>query len=154
MELKQGIFAVKLCELEKEYGLLQSTISLCQGKNPHEIHRKLEQVQEACRLQEQLLDLSVRSCSLPAVSALAKAQLDYGKKAKTLFFTELQKDMEGKNQTPAQDRAEAAALYAEYAIDFATLAMRYALSCALSSMELEYAAEEKGAIRKKEESDL
>ena len=33
MQLKEGIFAVKLCELEKEYGLLQSTISICQERD-------------------------------------------------------------------------------------------------------------------------
>ena len=31
MELRDGMFAVKLCELEHQYGLLRSRLELCQG---------------------------------------------------------------------------------------------------------------------------
>ena len=34
MELRDGIFAVKLCELERQYGLLRSRLELCQGAGP------------------------------------------------------------------------------------------------------------------------
>ena len=41
------------------------------------------------------------------------------------------------------DQAEAASLYAEYAMDFATQAMQYALIVALTAMDLQRNAEEK-----------
>ena len=129
MELQQGIFAVKLCELEKEYGLLQSTIGACQGQDPQNVRRMLHQVQEAFQTQNRLLALSARSCSLPCVSALAASQADSWKQAEELFHTRFSQDME--------DPFEASALYAEYAIDSATQAMRYALICALSAMDLQ-----------------
>ena len=47
----------------------------------------------------------------------------------------------------AEGQAEAAALYAEYAMDFAVQTMRYALMAALSAAQLEknvYAFQEKG----------
>ncbi len=42
-----------------------------------------------------------------------------------------------------EDQAEAASLYAEYAMDFATQAMQYALIVALTAMDLQRNAEEK-----------
>ena len=56
MQLKEGIFAVKLCELEKEYGLLQSTISICQEKGPDKIRRKLEEIEDDIHAQHRLLE--------------------------------------------------------------------------------------------------
>ena len=47
---------------------------------------------------------------------------------------ELPEDLHGKNHTEAIDHAEAAALYAEYAMDFATLSMRQALAAALAAL--------------------
>ena len=43
-------------------------------------------------------------------------------------------------QAGAEGRAESAALYAEYAMDFAIQAMRYALMAALSAVQLEKSA--------------
>ena len=42
-----------------------------------------------------------------------------------------------------EDLAEAASLYAEYAMDFATQAMQYALIVALTAMDLQRNAEKK-----------
>ena len=39
MELQQGVLAVKICELAKEYGLLQSRIQICQEKNPEQLSK-------------------------------------------------------------------------------------------------------------------
>ena len=134
MELQQGIFAVKLCELEKEYGLLQSTIGACQGQDPQKVRRMLHQVQEAFQTQNRLLALSARSCSLPCVSALAASQADSWKQAEELFHTRFSQDME--------DPFEASALYAEYAIDFAVQSARYALIAALKAIDQQMNSEE------------
>ena len=47
MELRDGIFAVKLCELERQYGLLQTRLELCQGAG----HEKIRDI-----LQDELND--------------------------------------------------------------------------------------------------
>ena len=51
--------------------------------------------------------------------------------------------MRGRNQTSAEDQSEAMSLFAEYAIDFATQSMRYALIAALSAIALQRKAERK-----------
>ena len=142
MQLKEGIFAVKLCELEKEYGLLQSTISICQEKGPDKIRRKLEEIEDDIHAQLRLLELSAQNSRLPSVSSLAKAQLEYGRKAEKLFRGAMCRDLKGSGQTKTGEQAEAAALYAEYALDFATQSMRYALACALSALKLQQEADE------------
>ena len=50
--------------------------------------------------------------------------------------------MSGKNHTSEEDRAEASTLFAEYAIDFATQAMRYALYASMRALVLQAKAEE------------
>ncbi len=154
MQLKEGIFAVKLCELEREYGLLQSTISICQEKSPDQICRKLEEIKDDLQMQNRLLELSVQNSRLPSVSALAKAQLEYGRKAEKLFHGAMSRDLKGSGQTRSAEQAEAAALYSEYAIDFATQSMRYALACALSALQLQQEADDEltKSPQQKEES--
>lgn len=156
MQLKEGIFAVKLCELEKEYGLLQSTISICQEKSQGQICRRLEEIQDGLQMQNRLLELSAQNSRLPSVSALAKAQLEYGRKAEKLFHGAMNRDLKGRCQTQTAEQAEAAALYSEYAIDFATQSMRYALACALSALVLQQKADEeqKKSPQQKEESHI
>ena len=55
---------------------------------------------------------------------------------------ELPNEMHGRNQTSTADAAEAVSLYAEYAIDFSTQTMRYALMVALSALLLQRQAEQ------------
>ena len=103
-----------------------------------------------CRKTSQSLARSVKEGRSPAVAALSGVQLDYMKRMEELLQKELPEDLHGKNHTAAIDHAEAAALYAEYAMDFATLSMRQALAAALA--ELLQAAEnqetnEKGATQ-------
>lgn len=44
MELRDGMFAVKLCELEHQYGLLRSRLELCQGADHEKIRHLLADV--------------------------------------------------------------------------------------------------------------
>ena len=100
MELRDGMFAVKLCELEHQYGLLRSRLELCQGAD----HEKIRHL---------LADLRDR---LPRL-------------------------MHGE-EDPQEERAEAAALFAEYAIDFAAQGVRSALLAALAAMDQQMNCEE------------
>ena len=105
MELRDGMFAVKLCELEHQYGLLRSRLELCQGAD-HE-----------------------------------KIQRDYSKRMEELLRDRLPRLMHGE-EDPQEERAEAAALFAEYAIDFAAQGVRSALLAALAAMDQQMNCEE------------
>ena len=145
MGLKQGIFAVKLCELEREYGRLQSRIHLLQAKEPTQVQEELERLLDEYRERKYLLDERVQASRSPVVAALAQAQLEFAAHAEQILTDDLPNEMRGRNQSDAEDRAEAMSLYAEYAIDFATQATRYALVAALSAIILQQKAENKPA---------
>ena len=145
MGLQQGIFAVKLCELEEEYGRLHSRIRLFQEKGGEASQGELERILDEYRERRMLLDERIRTSRSSAVAALAQAQLDFGERMEQILREELPDEMRGRNQSDAEDRAEAMSLYAEYAIDFATQATRYALVAALSAIILQQKAEHKPA---------
>ena len=142
MGVQQGIFAVKLCELEKEYGRLQCRIHLFQGKDAASAKKELARLQDEYREQRLLLDERIHTSRSPVVASLAAAQLEYGQRVERILKEELPDEMRGRNQSYTADQAEALALYAEYAIGFATQAMRQALIAALSAMVLEQRAEQ------------
>ena len=152
MGLKEGIFAVKLCELEQEYGLLQSRIHLFEGRDTTQAQQEIVRLQDEYREHKLLLDERVRSSRSSAVSALSKAQLEYGQRVDQILNEELPNEMRGRNQSCAEDQAEAMTLYAEYAIDFATQSMRQALAAALSAVVLQQRAEQEAKKYGKGES--
>ena len=142
MGLQQGIFAVKLCELEEEYGRLQSRLRICQEKDSSQIHGAWEQLRDECREQDLLLEQRVQGCRMRSVAELARIQLSCRRQIEHLLQTDLEEEMRGSNSTIAQDHAEASSLFAEYAIDFATQTVRYALSVAMQALELQKRADE------------
>lgn len=141
MEPGHGIFAVKLVELEQEYGHLQSRIQLFQRKDLEQLHRELERLQDEYQEHDLLLEETVRSCRSPVMAHLAKMQRDYEQQAEEYLKATPILMQENHAQPNCQDRAEATTLYAEFAIDFATQAMRYALISAFSAMELQMQAD-------------
>ena len=80
------------------------------------------------------------------MAALAQAQLEFAAHAEQILTDDLPNEMRVRNQSDAEDRAEAMSLYAEYAIDFATQAMRYALIASLSAIVLQQKAEHKTTL--------
>ena len=142
MGLKEGIFAVKLCELEQEDGRLQSRIHLFEGKDAAQAQQEILRLQDEYREHKLLLDERIRSSRSSAVSSLSKAQLEYGQRVEQILNEELPNEMRGRNQSCAEDQAEVMTLYAEYAIDFATQSMRQALAAALSAVVLQQRAEQ------------
>ena len=142
MGLKEGIFAVKLCELEQEYGRLQSRIHLFEGKDAAQAQQEILRLQDEYREHKLLLDERIRSSRSSAVSSLSKAQLEYDQRVEQILNEELPNEMRGRNQSCAEDQAEVMTLYAEYAIDFATQSMRQALAAALSAVVLQQRAEQ------------
>ena len=145
-EVKRRMFAVKLYELEREYGRMQSRLRLCQQDGHQKIRQELQRITEEYQEDELLLLNNVENSRSPAVAALADAQLDYSRRAEKILEQELPeylRDEDGSApEEGAEHQAEAAALYAEYAIDFAVQSMRYALMTALKAMDMQMDSEE------------
>ena len=141
MELRDGMFAVKLCELEHQYGLLRSRLELCQGADHEKIRHLLADVMDDYRENALLLEQSAEGCRSPAVAELAGVQRDYSKRMEELLRDRLPRLMHGE-EDPQEERAEAAALFAEYAIDFAAQGVRSALLAALAAMDQQMNCEE------------
>ena len=85
---------------------------------------------------------SVRESRSPAVAALSQAQLTYELEVQRILRDELPAYLHGENTCRDADRAEAASLYGEYAIDFAAQAVRHALLAALSAIDLQMSCDE------------
>ena len=146
MKIKEGMFAVKLYELERQYGRMQSRLRLCQQDDHQKIRQELQRVMEEYQEDELLLLNNVENSRSPAVAALAGAQLDYSRRAEEILEQELPEYIQDEDgsapEEGAKHQAEAAALYAEYAIDFAVQSMRYALMTALKAMDMQMDSEE------------
>ena len=136
MELRDGIFAVKLCELERQYGLLQTRLELCQGAGHEKIRDILQDELNDYRENALLMERRAEGSRSPAVAELSSAQRDYDRRVEEILREKLPRLMRGE-EDPQEEQAEAAALYAEYAIDFAVQAMRYALMAALTAARLQ-----------------
>lgn len=146
MKINEGMFAVKLYELERQYGRMQSRLRLCQQDDHQKIRQELQRVMEEYQEDELLLLNNVENSRSPAVAALAGAQLDYSRRAEEILEQELPEYIQDEDgsapEEGAKHQAEAAALYAEYAIDFAVQSMRYALMTALKAMDMQMDSEE------------
>ena len=140
MELRDGMFAVKLCELEHQYGLLRSRLELCQGADHEKIRHLLADVLDDYRENALLLEQSAEGCRSPAVAATTyNAGIFIS--MEELLRDRLPRLMHGE-EDPQEEWAEAAALFAEYAIDFAAQGVRSALLAALAAMDQQMNCEE------------
>lgn len=143
MTLNQDIFAVKLYEMEKQYGRLQSRLRICGRENREKLQAELEHAKEEYEENSLILKQSIQGSRSPAVAELAQVQWEYMHKVEDLLKEKLGQFFHCEATSQAEDQAEAASLYAEYAMDFATQAMQYALIVALTAMDLQRNAEEK-----------
>ena len=125
MQPTPGVFTGKLCELERQYGDAVDRLRLYQ------------QAERELQMRE-----SVRESRSPAVAALSQAQLTYELEVQRILRDELPAYLHGENTCRDADRAEAASLYGEYAIDFAAQAVRHALLAALSAIDLQMSCDE------------
>ncbi len=145
MDAEKGIFTVKLYELDQRYEQMRSRILLYQQADHEEIRVELRRVKDACGEDELKLQEIVRSCRLPALAALADAQKEYIEKARDIldvwerYMKQYRFSLDPK---ALENRAEAAALYAEYAFDFAIQAINRAQFAALSAIDLQMTVEE------------
>lgn len=141
MNIDNSIFAVKLYEMAEQYGKLQCRIRVCEQGDSEKIRSELKKAEEEFEENTLLLEEKAGSCRSPAVKKLSKAQLDYRQKAQELIERQLAHDIHSEDSSPEEDEREAEFLYAEYAMDFATLAMQQALISALTALESQKEAE-------------
>ena len=141
MTLNQDIFAVKLYEMEKQYGRLQSRLRICGRENREKLQAELEHAKEEYEENSLLLKQSIQGSRSPAVAELAQVQWEYMHKVEDLLKEKAEQFFHCEATSKEEDLAEAASLYAEYAMDFATQAMQYALIVALTAMDLQRNAE-------------
>lgn len=143
MEQEKGIFAGKLYELEQQYGRMQSSLHLCQQQDHEKIRQEIQKLRDEYKEYEILLQKSVEASRSPAIAALARVQLEYCQSTGELLKREMPAYLHSETSSPARDRAEAMTLYAEYAIDLAKQAMRYALLASLSAMDMQMDCDER-----------
>ena len=142
MKLSQEIFAIKLYEMEQEYGRLQSRLRSCEQEDHKKIREELEKAKDDYKEHALALQRSAEGSRSLAVAELAQAQLEFSRKMQNLLKGRLEKHFRSEESNTAEDRAEAATLYAEYAIDLAAQTMRYALVASLAAIDLQMNFEE------------
>ena len=135
MKIDDSIFAVKLYEMEEQYGKLQCRIRLCEQGGSGKIHSELKKAEEEYKENTMLLEEKARSSRSLAVQRLIRAQLDYRQKTEDLMKDDIIKDIHSEDNSLDEDKTEADLLYAEFAMDFATLAMQQALISALAALD-------------------
>ena len=137
MKTNQDIFTAKLHELEQQYECLRKRLEICNAQSHRQIHRELESARQEYNSLELRLKQIVKNSRSPAVSSLAKVQLEYSQKTERLLKDQITAYLHSDANTPGEDREEASALYAEYAIDFASMAVKYALLASLSALDMQ-----------------
>lgn len=133
--MSNGILTIKLYELEKAYGQMQSRLRLCQEAEPEKLRRELQELKDEYDEKNYLLEQNAQTSRSPAVAALSKRQVEFFKNAETVMKDELPKYLQSEIGDDAETDAEAYALYAEYAIDFAVQSMRYALIASMKAID-------------------
>lgn len=132
---QEGIFAIKLGELECRYKQTLSSLRLYQTDDHTKIKKELEKVFEEYCDAERMLQKGVNSSRSPAVAAFSGAQLEYDRRIRRILQEDLPGYLHGDSGGLSSNQVEALSLYGEYAIDFAVQAMRYALLAALSAID-------------------
>ena len=139
----RGFLESKLRELQQQYRQLYEEFQSCRQLNHPALCRILQQLQQECSQQDHQLRRCAETGRSPAVEALSQAQLSYSLRAREILEQEMPAYLHSENSTSQEDQAESAALYAEYALDFATQAARHALLAALTAMDAQMTCAER-----------
>lgn len=138
----RGFLENKLQELRQQYRQLDEEFQSFRQMDHPALCRALQQLRQECARQDHLLRRCAETSRSPAIGALSRAQLSYSLRAREILEQEMPAYLHSENSTPREDQAESAALYAEYAVDFATQAARHALLAALTAMDVQMACAE------------
>ena len=123
--------------MEKQYGRLQSRLRICGRENRKSSRQSWNMLKRNTRKTPCSSNRASRGSRSPAVAELAQVQWEYMHKVEDLLKEKAEQFFHCEATSKEEDQAEAALLYAEYAMDFATQAMQYALIVALTAMDLQ-----------------
>jgi len=132
MERENTQLQFKLTELDKQYQLLKTRLTMAQHKSRERLLLEIEDLKNEIIENSLMLQEAVQYSRSPALAKLASLQLGYCSDMESLR-RELYRYM---GET-TQEKSEAFALYAEYAIDFAIQADRFALLAALEAIHIQ-----------------
>lgn len=144
MDIKQNMFDAKLNEMAKEYDVLLQRVKTIQKADPDEVHKTRAYLE--AEWSDTIIDLKNRAKMMRFLTAqqLSQVQLDYCRKAADILHDSLK---ESWSAISAGNKSDDTALYAEYTLDFATLAMRYALLSVTSAIDMQNEeVKEKGKV--------
>lgn len=139
---QEGIFAIKLSELEHQCGQTLGCLRSCQTEDREKIQQELKQALEEYHDTERWLLKCVNTSRSPAVAALSGAQLSYDRRVREILQGKLPGFFYGGNGSFSADQVETISLYGEYAIDFAAQAIRYARLVVLSAIDAQISLDE------------
>lgn len=134
MNMNESVFAFKLYELEEQYGKLQCRVRVCEEGSRDKIRSELQKAEDEWKENTLLLKEKVKSCRSEAVEKLSQAQLDYRQRIEAVK-QQLEKELRSNGSSLEEDKREAEMLYAEFAMDFATLSVQQALISALQALD-------------------
>ena len=127
MEQNIGLFSAKLEDLAEKAALMQRHIAELESADPDEVRRA------RAHLEAEWADVIVE------LKNRAKVQLEYCRRAADILHDSLKTNWSA--MAGGASKSDEAALYAEYAIDFAALAMRYALLATATALDMQYEEE-------------
>ncbi len=143
MSEKDDAYTVKLRQLEQTIHQMQRD----RQRDHESIRREIQRLRREYRRSEQQMQRGAKAGRSPAVTALSAVQLDYDRKLRRILQDELPEYLHSAGSDCTTDRAEAASLYGEYAMDFAAQAVRHAQLAALAALDLQMTCEEETADR-------
>lgn len=134
MEVTQEMFNAKLNELSESYERMQQQIAHIQNADPDEV-RQIRTHLEA-EWADTVVELKNRAKMMRFLTAqqLSQVQMEYCRKAADILHASIKQSW---SAFSTGDESDDMALYAEYAIDFATLAIRYALMSVASAVDVQ-----------------
>lgn len=135
MNIDKSLFAVKLYEMEEQYRKLHCRIRVCEQGGRKQIHSELIRAEQDYEENTMLLEEKIKTCRSPAVARLTQAQVDYRHKMADLMKKSVINDLYSQDKGREDAEEEADMLYAEFAMDFATLAIQQAFISALKALE-------------------
>lgn len=146
MPLAHNQFASKLNELEAGYTQMISRIQSCHKGSLEDIAQAKKSIMDECLAQETELEEIISSGRSTALTELSAMQLRYFREIRSLSENKIPQYLDAMSVPSNNSRAEAMALYAEFAIDNALQSMRYALHAVFSAVELQLKEEATGSV--------
>ena len=132
MEKENRLLASKLDELEKQHLLMHARIFGAHNKSKQQNQTEIERLKDEIAEEDLLLQDTIAHGRSEALARLACVQQNYCAQMK-----KLSEDLYKYMGDAKQKKAEAFALYAEFAMDFAVQADRFALLAALEAINIQ-----------------